>query len=303
MPPLSPPTTELPPVGTHYEVEGRRIFLYKAGTGGPPIVFIAGGGMMGLGYYNVLVKAAELSTSVVYDRAGTGWSDPVPLPRSAADVSEELHSLLLTADVPGPYLLVGHSVGGLYARRFAQLFPAEVAGFLLLDPAHEDYAANEPEIARRAAEEWKKKPMPEFGPEQLEGFRPILQGIYAEWPPEIREALIERHLDPTRFKTGLLEASNADDLYEEVRHGGAIPVVPMIVYTAMGIDPTQTVFATEEIVRAQNAAKLATNAAFARSVPGAESRVLEDASHAMLHTQRPDAVLDGIRDLIERIGR
>ena len=88
----------------------------------------------------------------------------------------------------------------------------------------------------------------------------------------------------------------------EMRRGGPIPAVPVIVYTAMGIDASQLVFATEEVVRAQNVAKLATNSAFARSVPGAESRVLEDASHVMLHTRRPDAVIQGVRDLLVRIG-
>jgi pimeloyl-ACP methyl ester carboxylesterase len=259
--------------------------------------------MFGLGYFNIHTRVAELTTSVIYDRAGTGWSDEVPLPRSASDVAEELRRLLHTADLPGPYLLVGHSLGGLYARRFSQLFPADVAGLLLLDPAHEDYPANEPEVARRAAQEWKKKPMPELGREQIEGFRPILEQMYAEWPAEKREPLIQRHLDPTQFRTGLLESSNVDELYEEMRRGGPTPTVPLIVYTAMGIDASQTVFSTEEVVLAQNAAKLATNSAFVRSVPGAENRVLEDASHAMIHTRRPDAVLQGVRDLLEQIGR
>jgi hypothetical protein len=83
------------------------------------------------------------------------------------------------------------------------------------------------------------------------------------------------------------EASNVDQLYEEMRHGGPMPSVPVIVYTAMGIDASQTIFSTEEVVRAQNAAKLATNSAFVESLSGAENRVLEDASHAMIHAQRP----------------
>jgi pimeloyl-ACP methyl ester carboxylesterase len=298
------PTNEapdLPPIGRHFEVAGRRLYLHRSGTGRPVVVFLAGGGMFGLGYLNVQARVAELTTSVVYDRGGTGWSDPIPLPRNAADVAEELRSLLETADLPGPYLFVGHSLGGLYARRFAQLFPAAVAGLLLLDPAHEDYSANEPEVARRAAEEWKKHPMPELTREQIEGYRPILTAMYAAWPPEVRTALIERHLDPTRVAIGIRETSNADELYEEIRRGGPVPVVPTIVYTAMGIDATQLAFATEEVARAQNAAKLATNSAYARSVPGAESRVLEHVAHLMIHIQGADAVIAGVRDLLARI--
>ncbi|MEO8450966.1 MAG: alpha/beta hydrolase [Gemmatimonadota bacterium] len=299
--PPTAPAAELPPIGHRYEVEGRRLFLVRSGAGGPPVVFFPGGGMFSLGYYNIHCRTAELTTSVLYDRAGTGWSDSVALPRSVAAVVQELRTLLRVADIPGPYVLVGHSLGGLYARRFAQLFPADVAGLLLLDPAHEDYPANEPEVARRAAAEWKDKPMPELSPEQIEGYRPILNAMYAEWPPEIRAPLIERHLNLAQVAAGMREVANVDALYEEMRRGGTIPAVPVIVYTAMGIDASQTVFSTEEVVRAQNEAKLATNSAFARSVPGAESRVLEDVGHLMIHTQRQDAVLQGIRDVLERV--
>ena len=291
---------DLPPLGQRYAPGGSSLYLHRAGTGGPAVVFLPGAGMFGLGYFNVHTRVATSTTSVVYYRAGTGWSDAVPLPRSAEDVVRELRALLRLAGVPGPYVLVGHSLGGLYARRFAQLFPDDVAALLLLDPAHEDYPAHEPESARRAAEEWKSKPMPELGPEQIQGFRPIFDGMYKEWPSEIREPLIERHLDPAQVRAGMLEASNVDQLYEEMRHGGPMPAVPMIVYTAMGIDASQTIFSTEEVVRAQNAAKLATNSAFVEALSGAEHRVLEDASHAMIHVQRPDAVLQGVRHLLAR---
>ncbi len=303
MPPANHPTTNLPPVGAHYDVGGRRIFLLKAGAGRPAAVFLPGGGMMGLGYYNVHAKAAELTTSVVYDRGGTGWSDPVPLPRTATEVVNELRGVLRAASVPAPYLFVGHSLGGLYARRFAQLWPTEVSGLLLLDPAHEDYSANTPESVRQMEKEWAAKPMPEFTPEQIQGFRPLFAEMLADWPAEIREALIDRHVDPAFFPIGMLEGRNADELYDEIRKGGPTPSIPLIVLTAMGIDASQTLFSSEDIVRAQNQAKLASHVVLVRSVPGAQHRVFEDASHAMFHTRRPDAVLEGIRDLLETIGR
>src|SRR4030095_8819046 len=130
---------DLPPLGHRYAAGDRSLYLHRAGTGEPAVVFLAGGGMFGLGYYNVHMRVAEFTTSVVYDRAGTGWSDAVPVPRSAEDVVQELRGLLRDAGLSGPYLLVGHSLGGLYARRFAQLFPADVAAPLLLAPAPECY--------------------------------------------------------------------------------------------------------------------------------------------------------------------
>jgi pimeloyl-ACP methyl ester carboxylesterase len=114
-------------------------------------VFLPGGGAVGLDYLNVQQRAVELTTSVLYDRAGTGWSDHAQLPRNSAEVTEELRELLRIVGVPSPYILVGHSLGGLYARHYAHRFPDEVAGLLLLDPAHEDYNACMP---KELVEQW-----------------------------------------------------------------------------------------------------------------------------------------------------
>jgi pimeloyl-ACP methyl ester carboxylesterase len=195
------------------------------------------------------------------------------------------------------------SVGGLYVRRYAQLFPADVAGMLLLDPAHEDFSAHLSEEARRFQDEWKTRPPMEFTPEVIEAFRPILAAMYADWPAEIREPLIERHLEPTRIPAGMDEGKNIEQLYDEIRQGPSISAIPLIVCTAMWIDASQRVFSPDEIIRAQNAAKLATNESLARSVPGAENRQLDAASHGMLHAQRPDSVIQGIQDLLVRIRR
>ena len=97
------------------------------------MVILPGGGTVGLDYLNIQERAAKLTTSVVYDRAGTGWSDRVDLPRTSAAVTDELRELLRTADVPAPYLLVGHSLGGLYARHYTTRFPGEVAALLRMN--------------------------------------------------------------------------------------------------------------------------------------------------------------------------
>jgi alpha/beta hydrolase family protein len=102
-----------PPLGRFYEVGGRRLLLHRSGSGTPAVVFLPGGGAVGLDYLNVQHKAAKLTTSVLYDRAGTGWSDRTGLPRTSAEVTSELRQLLRTAGVPAPYLLAGHSLGGL----------------------------------------------------------------------------------------------------------------------------------------------------------------------------------------------
>src|SRR5689334_15277003 len=106
-----------PPIGHLYTVDGRRLMLHRLGSGGPAVVFLPGAGLVGFDFLNIHDQIAQFTTSVLYDRAGTGWSDQVNLPRTATEVTDELRSLLREADVPAPYLLIGHSLGGSYARR------------------------------------------------------------------------------------------------------------------------------------------------------------------------------------------
>jgi len=76
--------THQAPLGRHHQVAGKRLLLHRSGSGSPTVVFLPGAGAVGLDYLNVQERAAELTTSVLYDRAGTGWSEHAELPRTAA---------------------------------------------------------------------------------------------------------------------------------------------------------------------------------------------------------------------------
>ncbi|MFN0104347.1 MAG: alpha/beta fold hydrolase [Bryobacteraceae bacterium] len=89
---------------------------------------------------------AKFTRVCSYDRAGFGWSDLHEPPRSAVQIAEELHLLLSNAAVPGPYVLVGHSMGGLYSRAFVRKFPESVVGLVLVDATHEDQWDFEPTV-------------------------------------------------------------------------------------------------------------------------------------------------------------
>jgi pimeloyl-ACP methyl ester carboxylesterase len=92
---------------------------------------------------------APLTRLVTYDRAGFGWSDAGPFPRTAGRIADELHLLLQRASIPAPYVLVGHSYGGLVMRLFTARYPAEVAALVLIEPAvPEDWI--EPSPSRKA---------------------------------------------------------------------------------------------------------------------------------------------------------
>jgi len=156
-------TGPAPPVGGYFVVEGRRLFVYRSGSDDPTVVFLAGAGTVGLDYLNVQEAAADLSTSLLYDRAGSGWSDAVELPRTLTQVTDELRELLQVVGVQAPYVLVGHSLGGLYARYYAQRFPDEVAGLVLLDPAHEDWDSYMPPELTEMQQGWSQRQLGRLG--------------------------------------------------------------------------------------------------------------------------------------------
>jgi pimeloyl-ACP methyl ester carboxylesterase len=265
------------------------------------VVVAPGAGLVGLDYLNIHDRVADFTTAVLYDRAGTGWSDQVDLPRTATAVAGELRSLLRAAGVPVPYLLVGHSLGGAYVRRYAQRFPDEVAGLLLLDPAHEDYPAYMPERVRKVGEQARNQPMSRPTEEQFQYIRYLFEQMLVAWPDPIRELLIQYHL--ASWQVGLHEGQNMNEILDELRHGGAVSDVPVIVLTAMGLDPGQRLFMSEELLLEQNDAKRELYAVVAASFPRGEHRVLQDAAHSTIHIDCPDAVLAAIRDIVDRLDR
>jgi len=133
------------PPGRLVDVGGFRLHLHCAGDGSPSIILDAALGASSVSWSRVQPELVTLTRVCSYDRAGFGWSDAGLLPRTAGRIADELHTLLQRAHVPSPFLLVGHSFGGLVAQIFAHRFQSEVAGLVLVDPAHaEDWVRPAP---------------------------------------------------------------------------------------------------------------------------------------------------------------
>jgi pimeloyl-ACP methyl ester carboxylesterase len=131
-----------PPPGRLVDVGSYRLHIHCSGpadAGGPTVVMDAGIGECSLGWRLVQPEVAKFARVCTYDRAGLGWSDPAPTDRTSQQIVNDLHSLLANAGITPPYVMVGHSFGGLNVRLYASQFPEEVAGLVLVDACHEDY--------------------------------------------------------------------------------------------------------------------------------------------------------------------
>jgi len=121
------------PTSGIYTVNGHRMHLNCTGSGGPTLVLDAGLGNDALIWGGVQPQLAKTTRVCSYDRAGFGWSDPVPGPRDADHIAVELHQLLQQANISGPIVLMGHSIAGMYIRDYAARYPDQVAGLIFLD--------------------------------------------------------------------------------------------------------------------------------------------------------------------------
>lgn len=127
-----------PPLGQMVDVGGYKVHLHSTGSGGPAVILEAGLGCISSDWGLVQPEIAKFTKVVSYDRAGTGWSEPSPFPRTSQQIVEELHTLLQKANIPKPYILVGHSFGGTNVQLYAATYPDEVQGIVLVDSCHEE---------------------------------------------------------------------------------------------------------------------------------------------------------------------
>jgi len=125
-----------PVPGSLIDVGGYRLHIACEGYGTPSVVFDVGLGGSALEWRAVVDKVREFTRVCTYDRAGYGWSDVGPLPRTSSVIVNELYLLLESADIDRPFLLVGHSYGGYNMQLFARRYPFLVAGMVLVDSSH-----------------------------------------------------------------------------------------------------------------------------------------------------------------------
>lgn len=189
--PAPTPSPEPTPAPQSIEVQGHHLSIQCMGEGSPVVVLESGLGVYSGTWYKVFPDVARFTRVCRYDRFGLGTSDPIAGPRTSARMVAELHELLEKAQITAPYILVGHSLGGLNIHLFASSYPEEVAGLVFLDAIH-------PELDTRIEE--------------------ILS------PAQAQQRREELEMNPEGIKFADILASE-----DQVRSAGPIPDVPIIV--------------------------------------------------------------------------
>jgi pimeloyl-ACP methyl ester carboxylesterase len=135
-----------PPPGEMVDVGGYSLHINCVGQGSPTVVLDAGSGGFSAQWVRVQQEVSGTTRVCAYDRAGMGWSEMGPDPRDARQITSELHTLLGKAGIEGPYVLGGHSFGGMYMQTYAARYPDEVAGVVLVDSSSDpDQFSQRPE--------------------------------------------------------------------------------------------------------------------------------------------------------------
>jgi pimeloyl-ACP methyl ester carboxylesterase len=221
------------------DVGGRSLHLIDMGEGSPVVVVVQALGGNVLDFLDFYRSLAGETRVCVYDRAGLGWSDPPGLGRRTHDdMARELRDVLAGAGLAPPYVLVGHSLGGIIARRFAVRYPGDVAGMVLIDSSHEDQARRLP------AEGWWSNPPVSTARHALKrGTRLLFLGLYrllssravSDVPPECADAARAVNLTARARRADLRE------LLITLRSHGNPPdlgSLPLTVLTAADRDAT-----------------------------------------------------------------
>jgi pimeloyl-ACP methyl ester carboxylesterase len=301
-----------PTTGKLYDIGDYSLHLDCTGEGSPTVVLEAGSGSPGLVWTPVQREIEKSMRVCSYDRAGYGYSESAAGPLSPLQVASDLRALLKAANVPGPYILVGHSAGGVYVRAFASQYPSEVVGMVLVDSSHEGENLILPP-------EWVKinktqntmiaigRAMSPFGLMRLSHmFDAVIAGVTMD--PQVGAAYLAATYQ-TRFCRSMAEEVEAlANTPYQPDTPGALGDMPLIVLTA---DTPQELLEAQipgylkSTVGPEVVAKVfQANREMQQSLVGLSSQgrqIMVPNSGHMIQLEQPGVVIDAIREVLEQV--
>lgn len=296
-------------IGKMVDIGGYKLHIQDTGTGtgGPTVILDAGMGSNSLDWCLVQSEIAHFTRVCSYDRAGTGWSEESPHSRTSEVVIHELHTLLKNAGVPGPYILVGHSFGGVNARLYAQYYPDEVAGIILVDAAHEHQMARLPKATEQLQVIVKRQNillmLSRLGIVRLLHNMPAAKKQLEKLPGHIRPFYLSQKLQTKHTKTMLAEAIALEESLKQLAHTKeTLRDKPLIVITAgkapsaleTGISPEEN----NEWFTAWHELQKDLLTKSARS-----KQIIAEKSGHMIPLEQPEVIVKAICDMIIDLGK
>ncbi len=267
---------DLPPIpGERYDIGGYSLHINCSGQGSPTVIMDVGLGEDSSDWQSLFEQSAKITHTCIYDRAGYGWSDYGPIPRNSRRIAYELGQLLHQAQVPPPYILVGHSFGGFNLRLFANFYPEVIAGMILVDASHE-LQYDRLNI---------KLPAPYKGRRNIV-IIPVAPKEESS-PNEKHQVLLDHaHRAAGQEIAGLYQSSR------QVQLNGSIPTVPLIVISR-GIPE----WAGNEKLRQREKIWLELQQDLTRLSPYSQHIFANQSGHNIPHDQ-PQIIVDAITEII-----
>src|SRR5215210_3880770 len=275
------------PPGEMVDVGDHSLHINCIGEGSPTVILEAANLGMSAHWIRVQRQLAQTTRVCAYDRAGMGWSEAGPEPRDARQISSELHTLLTNAGIEGPYVLVGHSYGGLYARMYAARYSEEVAGVALVDSSHPEQFTRSPE-GQAMYEQTNRLGavlpiLTRLGVIRLSNFYPA----HPDLPPQQRAQIEAFNSSTQQVSTTAQEFRATPDTTAQVRSAGSLGETPLAVVSA-GEQPPGWLEMQDEL---------------AALSPNSIHRVVEGATHESLLYDKGDAQVTSaaIEQVIEAV--